>query len=138
MGGDLCSQRLTAMDDARKLLGYYDRTAGQARLVFYGLTVLRIVLTACIPVVALAAPQRPNPVLFGSLGAAVLVVEALVAMVEPGKKWRRYRAAYMAIDSEMRLSRSKAKHYAGIEDVDRKLAERLDGITTPSTTTGRR
>jgi hypothetical protein len=129
MGGNLYDDA-APMHDAVSLHKYYDRVATRAQVAFYTLTILRIVITACIPVIALAAPQKANPVLFGSLGAAVLIMEAIVATFEPGKKWRRYRAADMAVRSEIRLYRAKAKHYAGTEDADKKMAERLDAIAT--------
>jgi hypothetical protein len=130
MGGNLYSEDSSPMRDAMSLQLHYNRVATDAKRVFYALTISRIVLTACIPVVAIAAPKTSNPILYGSLGAAVLIMEAIIATFEPGKKWRRYRAADMAVRSEIRLYRAKAKHYAGAEDPDRKMAERLDGITT--------
>jgi len=72
--------------DARDLQSYYDRVAIRARVAHYFLTISRIVVTALIPLIAVAAPQKSNPLVYGLLGSVVLIIEALNAAFEPGKK----------------------------------------------------
>ena len=51
-------------------------------------------------------------------------------LLSPERKWRRYRAADMAIRSEMRLYQSKAGRYSDSYDAGKELTEKLDAITT--------
>jgi hypothetical protein len=112
MGGSTYdSEHRSPIREAEDLQQYYDRAANKARLLYRVLTLLPIALAAAIPVVALFFTKQSTPALNGALGAVAVAIGSLGSALQPGDKWRRWRAADMAIRSETRLYMARAKHY---------------------------
>jgi hypothetical protein len=71
----------------------------------------------------------PYPVIItGSLGALIVVLEALQGLYQFQSNWISYRSSCEGLRHEKYLWLAKAGHYADAKDPDRLLAERIESL----------
>jgi hypothetical protein len=105
-------------------LNWYDRKSVAAQRAFTRLKVVELIIAAAVPVVA--GTGRP-PWITASLGAAVVVLEAVQQLFQWQTNWVLYRSTAEALKHEKYLFLSSAGPYASA-DRPRVLAERIEGL----------
>lgn len=105
-------------------LGWYDRKSIAAQRAFTRLKVVELIIAAAVPVVA---GTGGSPWITASLGAAVVVLEAVQQLFQWQTNWVLYRSTAEALKHEKYLFLSSAGPYASA-DRPRVLAERIEGL----------
>ena len=107
-------------------LDWYDRKSTAAQRAFTRLKVVELIIAAAVPVVA---GTGRSPWLTASLGAAVLVLEAVQQLFQWQTNWVLYRSTVEALKHEKFLFLSCAGPYASPDRL-RVLAERVEGLVS--------
>ncbi|WP_138733741.1 DUF4231 domain-containing protein [Modestobacter excelsi] len=105
-------------------LDWYDRKSSSAQRAFTRLKVVELFIAAAVPVVAGAGGST---LLIATLGAAVLVLEAVQQLFQWQTNWVLYRSTAEALKHEKYLFLSSAGPYASADRL-RVLAERIEGL----------
>jgi hypothetical protein len=116
-----------AWDRIQEQIGWYDTKSRHNQRWFKGLKVCQIVTAAAIPVAAgVSAPAW----LVGGAGASIVVLEGLQQLQQYQQNWTTYRATCEQLKHEQFLYMSHAGHYAGDDDPDALLAERVESLVS--------
>src|SRR3954467_10847874 len=108
-------------------IGWYDRQSGRAQHWFKRLKVSQIVLADAIPVAAgVSAPAW----LVGGAGALIVVLEGVQQLQQYQQNWTTYRSTCERLKHEKFLFAARAGPYAGVENADARLAERVEGLVS--------
>lgn len=105
-------------------LEWYSRKSSAAQRAFTRAKVVEIVIAAAVPVVA---GVGGSTLLIATLGAAVVVLEAVQQLYQWQTNWVLYRSTAEALKHEKYLFLSSAGPYA-CGDRLRVLAERIEGL----------
>ena len=109
---------------------WYDDHANRARIMYWVIKVIQLVLGASIPVVAgLHAPAAVT----GSLGALIVVLEGVQQLFQYHDNWIRYRMAATALAKEGNLFQARAGDYSTGNPLAL-LALRTEAITSDEAT----
>ena len=115
---------------ARGQYGWYDQHAIRARLLYWGIKVVQLVLAASVPVAAgVAAPVG----LTGSLGALIVVLEGVQQLFQFHTNWIRYRVTAAALSREINLYTARIADYSAGEPTAL-LALRTEAISSGEAT----
>ena len=109
---------------------WYNDHANRARIMYWTIKVIQLVLGASIPVVAgLHAPAA----LTGSLGALIVVLEGVQQLFQYHDNWIRYRMAATALATQGNLFQARAGDYSTGNPLAL-LAVRTESITSDEAT----
>ena len=109
---------------------WYNDHANRARIMYWTIKVIQLVLGASIPVVAgLHAPAAVT----GSLGALIVVLEGVQQLFQYHDNWIRYRMAATALAKEGNLFQARAGDYSTGNPLAL-LAVRTEAITSDEAT----
>jgi hypothetical protein len=109
---------------------WYDDHANRARIMYWTIKVIQLILGASIPVVAgLHAPAA----LTGTLGALIVVLEGVQQLFQYHDNWMRYRMAATALAKEGNLFQARAGDYSTGNPLAL-LAVRTETITSDEAT----
>jgi hypothetical protein len=111
-------------------LDWYDRNAKKNQQAYKVIKLGQIVLSALVPVMAAAGGSR---VLLGSLGAGVVVLEAVEQLYQFHRNWISYRSTCEGLKREQHLFLVGGGEYAGAADRTVLLAERLEQLISRET-----
>lgn len=116
---------------ARGQYDWYDQHAIRARLMYWGIKIVQLVLAASVPVAAgVAAPIG----LTGSLGALIVVLEGIQQLFQFHSNWIRYRVTAAALSREINLYTARIADYSAGEPTAL-LALRTEDISSGEATT---
>lgn len=116
---------------ARGQYDWYDQHAIRARVMYWGIKVVQLVLAASVPVAAgVAAPVG----LTGSLGALIVVLEGIQQLFQFHSNWIRYRVTAAALSREINLYKARIAEYSAGEPTAL-LALRTEDISSGEATT---
>jgi hypothetical protein len=106
-------------------ISWYDTRSNYCQKMYKGLKLAELVAAAGVP---LFAGLAPSAWVTGSLGAAVVVLEAVQHLSQYHSNWMSYRSTAEALKHEKYLHAAKAGPYAVSEAPDPLLAERVEGL----------
>lgn len=114
-----------AWDRLEHQLGWYGRSAKHNKVCFQRLKVAQIVAAAAIPV---SAGAGASAWITGSMGAFIVVLEALQQLFQFQQHWTGYRSTAEALKHEKHLYLARARPYAERTGADALLAERVERL----------
>jgi Protein of unknown function (DUF4231) len=94
---------------------WYDRFANRYRVGYLSVKIFQLIVTASIPVVALAMHSGPGQyqgLVTGTLAAILLVAEGIQQTLQLLPRWTKYRSAHNALRRERLLYEAMAGPYA--------------------------
>jgi hypothetical protein len=112
-------------------MGFYDRSAGRAKLWYQGLRVMTLVLAASIPVVA---ALDGSTIITAILGSSIVVIEGLQQLFQFHERWVGYRKTWNILDHERRMYEGGAGPYDGAANPGKLLNERMTNILSSENT----
>jgi hypothetical protein len=107
-------------------LGWYDSKSIQAQRAFKRSKLVQIVVSAAVPVLALADVPA---VVTATAAAVVVVLEGLQQLNQWQTNWVQYRSTAEALKHERYLYEAKAGPYTG-RDRHQVLAEKIEGLVS--------
>jgi hypothetical protein len=108
-------------------VAWYGSRAASSKRWYQRVKVLQIVMAAAVPVAAAAAA---HPIVIGSLGGVIVVLEGIQQVFQLQPNWTSYRATAEALKHEKYLHLAQAGPYADAARPDRLLAERVEGLVS--------
>jgi hypothetical protein len=111
-------------------IDWYDRNAKKNQQWFKIIKLVQILLSALVPVVAVADGSR---VILGALGAGVVVLEAVQQLYQFHRNWISYRSTCEGLKREQHLFLVGGGEYADAADRTVLLAERLEQLISRET-----
>jgi hypothetical protein len=122
----------TAVVEARVEAQYnwYNDHANAARIWYYVIKLIQLVLAAGVPV---AASVHAPIALTGSLGAAIVVLEGAQQLFQWHDNWIRYRTTAAGLAKERSLYAARAGDYASAADPSAQLAARVETLSSAET-----
>jgi len=106
-------------------LGWYERRSKSARRWFRWLKLIQIILAAIIPFLAgYGAP----PILTGSAGVIIIVLESIQQLCQLQHNWMTYRSTCESLKHEKYLHLGKAGPYKDAATPETLLAERIEAL----------
>jgi Protein of unknown function (DUF4231) len=133
--------RLIRVIDERAIQGidsvtdWYDRAASRYRIGYISVKIFQLVVTASIPVVAIAMHAgRYEGLTTGTLAAILLVAEGIQQTLQLLPRWTKYRAAHSALRREKLLYDATAGPYAQAPIPIALLTERVNAIISDENT----
>lgn len=108
-------------------IDWYDRKSEHHQRWYRYLKVVQIVAAAVIPIVA---GLDASAWIAGSLGALIVVLEALQQLFQFQQNWTSYRSTCEALKHEQFLYLAHAGPYAAAERPEALLAERVEGLVS--------
>jgi len=111
---------------ANHLLAWYDQHATRARIGYWVIKIIQLILGAAVPVVAgLHAPAAVT----GSLGALIVVLEGIQQLFQFHENWIRYRLSATSVAREKSMYDARVGDYASGQPVAL-LALRIENIAS--------
>jgi Protein of unknown function (DUF4231) len=115
---------------ANHLLAWYDQHANRARIGYWVIKIIQLILGAAVPVVAgLHAPAAVT----GSLGALIVVLEGIQQLFQFHENWIRYRLSATSVAREKSMYDARVGDYASGRPVAL-LALRIENIASTEAT----
>jgi Protein of unknown function (DUF4231) len=115
---------------ANHLLAWYDQHANRARIGYWVIKIIQLILGAAVPVVAgLHAPAAVT----GSLGALIVVLEGIQQLFQFHENWIRYRLSATSVAREKSMYDARVGDYATGRPVAL-LALRIENIASTEAT----
>lgn len=108
-------------------IGWYDAHSSRSQRDYKHLKYIEIVAAAAIPVVTGIDVTHVVP---ATLGALVVLIEAVLHLNQYQKNWLTYRATAEALTSEKYLYLANAQPYAVATDPRALLAARVEGLVS--------
>jgi Protein of unknown function (DUF4231) len=109
---------------------WYDAHAVRARIGYWSIKVIQLVLGAAVPVVAgVHAPAE----ITGSLGALIVVLEGIQQLFQFHENWIRYRLTATNLTRERNMYEARVGDYAGANPAAR-LALAVENIVNSEAT----
>ena len=109
---------------------WYNNHANSARICYYIVKLIQLVLAAGVPV---AASVHAPIGLTGSLGAAIVVLEGAQQLFQWHDNWIRYRTTAAALAKEQSLYAAGAGDYAASGNPSALLAARVEALSAAET-----
>lgn len=110
-------------------IDWYDKKSIFNQSCFKRIKVIELIAAALIPLLAGISILIQYPVIItGSLGALIVVLEALQGLYQFQSNWISYRSSCEGLRHEKYLWLAKAGYYADAKDPDRLLAERIESL----------
>jgi hypothetical protein len=116
-----------AWDRLSEQLDWYQSKSAHHKLWFQWLKVVQIIVAALIP--AIVAADGSSAVA-GALGAVIVILEGVQQLFQFQQNWIAYRGTAEALKHEKYLYLADAGEYAGAEQRDTLLAERVEGLVS--------
>lgn len=107
-------------------INWYDRKSGDAQTAYKRAKVVQLVVIAGVPV---AAAVGPPAILTATLGAVVLILEAVQQLFQWQTNWVLFRSTTEALKHERYLYLAQAGPYVE-QDRHRVLAEQIEGLVS--------
>ncbi len=110
---------------------WYSRKSSANLRWFRGIKIIELLAAAMIPFLAasIASDLFPRQALVtGGLGALIVVLESMLGLFQFQSNWMNYRSTCEELKREKHLWMAKAGPYAGAENPDRTLAERVESV----------
>lgn len=109
-------------------INWYDRKAGDAQSAYKRVRIFQIIVTALVPISAVAAPEKA--IFPGILGAVVLILEGTLELGAFHRNWIKYRATCEALRHEKFLFVARAGHYEALDQDQafKELVERVEAL----------
>ncbi len=111
-------------------LTWYEQRSRHHQLWYQCLKVAQIVVAAAIPASVAAGA---GAAVAGALGAVIVVLEGLQQLFQFQQNWIGYRGTAEALKHEKFLYLASAGPYAGNDQPDATLAERVEGLVGQET-----
>lgn len=108
---------------------WYSRKSSANLRWFRSIKIIELLAAAMIPFLAasIASNLFPSPALVtGVLGALIVVLESMLGLFQFQSNWMNYRSTCEELKREKHLWLARAGPYAGAENPDRTLAERVE------------
>jgi uncharacterized protein DUF4231 len=106
-------------------IGWYDKRSGYSQRMYKGLKLGTLGAAALIPVLASLSVKSW---ITGVAGALVVVLEGIQQLNQYHDRWIAYRATAEALKHEKFLHAATAGPYAGAQNPDQLLAERVESL----------
>jgi hypothetical protein len=110
-------------------IAWYDLKSIYNQRVYKRIKVIEILAAAFIPLVAVL-PIPHTPIITGSLGVLITVLEGLLHLNQYQLNWTSYRSTCEALKHEKFVYIAKAAPYAGVPDPYALLAERIESLVS--------
>jgi Protein of unknown function (DUF4231) len=120
---DPISQRLDEQ------ITWYDSESIYCHKAYKRIKVVEIISAAIIPLVAVMSIPHA-PIVTGSLGVLITVLEGLLHLNQYQQNWTTYRSSCEALRHEKYLYLAKASPYAAAGDPYALLAERVESLVS--------
>jgi len=112
-------------------IDWYDKKSAFNQSYFKGFKIIELIAAVLIPLFAGLSTLIPYPtIITGSLGALIVILEALQGLYQFQSNWISYRSTCEGLKHEKYLWLAKAGHYADAKDPDRLLAERIESLVS--------
>ncbi len=118
------SLTLGRLDDQ---IRWYSREAGACQRFYTRAKVLEIVIAAFIPLGSVIKLAE-GPVIIGSLGVVITVIEGILHLNQYQQKWISFRGTAEALKHEKYLYLASAGPYANAANAPAVLAERIEAL----------
>jgi hypothetical protein len=115
----------STIDRLEDQIAWYDRRSGYAQRMYKGLKLSTLGAAALIP---LLAGLSATPWITGIVGALVVVLEGIQQLNQYHDRWIAYRSTAEALKHEKYLHAGSAGPYAGAQNPDQLLAERVESL----------
>jgi hypothetical protein len=110
-------------------IAWYDTKSIHNQKVYKRIKVVEILAAASIPLIAtLSIPHAP--IITGSLGVLITVLEGLIHLNQYQQNWTSYRSTCEALRHEKYVYLGKAAPYATAADCYALLAERIESLVS--------
>jgi hypothetical protein len=129
---------ITASDDPiiqrlEDQIDWYNRKSRSSQRIFKRMKVVEILAAALIPFLSgfsFAKVRTSIPIITGSLGMLITVLEGLLHLNQYQQNWTNYRSTCEALKHEKYLYLGKAGPYANIANPMPLLAERIESLVS--------
>jgi hypothetical protein len=113
------------IDRLEDQIAWYDKRSGYCQRMYKGLKLSTLGAAALIP---LLAGLSVTPWVTGIVGALVVVLEGIQQLNQYHDRWIAYRSTAEALKHEKFLHAGSAGPYAGTQNPDQLLAERVESL----------